>query len=180
MVFAKVLEAANSGTMVCAKVLGTMVFAMVLEAANSGFRLFDAPEFEPHDICDGFDTPDFESHDICDGFDIPEFESHDIAMVSTSRNSSPMIFARFSRPDFSPRKLQASAAYYICTTEVDFPASPAHYVFTIKKSTFQPRSERSDTHDPRRGCAGTLQNTQKRTAEALRHTRSPQRVYVYV
>ena len=37
--------------------------------------------------------------------------------------------------------------------------------------------EGSDTHDPRRGCTKTLQNTQKRTAGALRHARSPQRVH---
>ena len=35
--------------------------------------------------------------------------------------------------------------------------------------------ERSDTHDPRRGRAGAHLNAQKRTAGALRHARSPQR-----
>ena len=63
---------------------------------------------------------------------------------------------------------------------------PRRTTFVLQKSTFQERKkkkmrktaqrERSDTHDPRRGCAGTNQNAQKRTAGALRHARSPQRV----
>ena len=45
----------------------------------------------------------FQSHEISQVFDAPEFESHDICevflrgWVSTSRNSSPTLFARFSR-----------------------------------------------------------------------------------
>ena len=35
-------------------------------------EVFDAPEFESHDIWEGFDIPEFESHDICEVFE--EFE----------------------------------------------------------------------------------------------------------
>ena len=101
--------------------------------------------------------PEFESHDICEGYENPEFKSHDIARVSTYRNSSPTIFAKFSRPrtssptifarvsisgigfpryfhvgsgcprrttsvlqksSFQPRKLRVSPAYYVCTTTI--------------------------------------------------------------
>ena len=45
--------------------------------------------FQPHEISQVFDAPEFESHDMCEVFLR--------GWVSTSRNSSPTLFARFSR-----------------------------------------------------------------------------------
>ena len=58
-----------------------------------GFVIPD--EFEPRYICEVFE--EFESHDICEVFKTPEFEVHEYTRFSRSRNSSPTIFARFSR-----------------------------------------------------------------------------------
>ena len=52
------------------------------------------------------------------------------------------------------------------------PTEGARAQIHMRKNT---QRERSDTHDPRRGCAGAHRNAQKRTAGALRHARSPQR-----
>ena len=53
------------------------------------------------------------------------------------------------------------------------PAEGAQAQIHMRKNA---QRERSDTHDPRRGCAATNPHAQKRTAGALRHARSPQRV----
>ena len=101
MVFAMVLETANSGTMVFAMLLetansGTMVFGMLLEAANSGTMVF-AMRLEPANS----GTMVF-------------------AMVLETANSGTVVFAM--RCFQTPR---ASAAYYVCTQKVDFPATEA-------------------------------------------------------
>ena len=96
---------------------------------------------------------------------------------------------RFARAS----KLRRSTAYYVCTTKVDFPATEAPGVRVhgsvpkgakshsgsatghsrIRKNA---ERERSDTHDPRRGCTRKIQKVRKRTAGAIRRARSPQRV----
>ena len=111
-------------------------------------EVFEAPELESHVICEGFDTPEFERHDICEVFEAPEFESHDICEgfetfephdISTEAPGVPDYKNRLSshgssgcpqrttsvlqKSTFQPRKLRTSAAYYMCTTKVDFPAT---------------------------------------------------------
>ena len=128
------------------------------------------------------------------------------ARCPTMRNSIGVLHFLLQQSTFQPLKLRASAAYYICTIKVDFPEAPAAcYVCTTEGATGHARirknaqraptrtipaeratshsrirknaqRERSDTHDPRKGCDRPVKNTQKRTAGALRHARSPQRV----
>ena len=130
-------------------------FAMVSgNSSPTIFAMVSTSEFESHDICELFDIPEFESHDVCEGFDIPEFESHDIcevfahaefrfhAVYEVLKHAEFRFHAicevfkhagfRFHAIGGALRlcykrslKLRASAAYYICITKFDFPATEA-------------------------------------------------------
>ena len=157
------------------------------------------PEFRFHAICEVFKHAEFRFHVIiCEVFDHAGIlhASMLFARFSSMRNSASMQFAKF------PRKLRASPAHYICTTKVDFPTRtipaegarvrskicethsgsaptrtiPAEGARARFKMCENAQRERSDTHDLRRGCTRKIQNARKRTAGALRHARSPQRV----
>ena len=85
------------------------------------------PEFESHDICEVFRGHGLRVPRYLRGFSRPRTSS---PTISTSRNSSPMIFAMFfeartSSPTIFPRQLRVSPAYYVCTAKIDFPATEA-------------------------------------------------------
>ena len=88
------------------------IFARVSTSRNSNF---DAPEFEPRDICEGFgddicqifEAPEFESHDICEVFEAPEFEPRDICEVFEAPElKSHDICEGFNAPQLSPTYLR--------------------------------------------------------------------------
>ena len=106
---------------------------------------------------------------------------------------------------FQPRKLRVSAAYYVCTTKIDFPATEAPGVRGVlrlyyKKSTLQPRKspayyvcttrvekQKTQKHDgfgtattrkPAEGLRLYVRKRKNTTVLAPRQRRHPQRGYV--
>ena len=122
--FAMLLEAANSGAMVFAMLLepaksGTVAFAMLLEAANSGAMVF-AMLFEP--AISGTMVFAMRLEPANSGTMV-------FAMVLATANSGTVVFAM--RCFQTPR---ASAAYYVCTTKNRYGALWAHAVGRLRSA----------------------------------------------
>ena len=103
-------------------------------------RVFTRAEVRYHAICGVFKRPDVRYRAICGVFQAPRCPlpcySPRVRGVLhlyyknrfSSRGSSACprrTTSVLQKSPFQPRKLCVSAAYYVCTTKVDFPATPA-------------------------------------------------------
>ena len=160
MVFAKVLETANSGTMVFVKVLetrnsGTMVFAKVLEPGNSGTVVFAKV------------------------LETANSGTKVFVKVLEPGNSGTMVFAKvFGNSEFGDHGICEGFG----ATEAPGIRGVLRLYYKSRLSSHgssgRPRRTTSvlQKSNPRRGCTRKIQNVRKRTAGALRHARSSQRV----